>query len=60
MGVDPELVGLSGYTAKYRVKCTGRAAYLPYVTGWNSNNSNGYAGIYGESIDRLQAIIIKK
>lgn len=58
--VQMELVGLTGYTVKYRVKCTGRAAYLPYVTGWNSNNSNGYAGIYGAAIDRLQAIIVKK
>lgn len=58
--VQMELVGLSGYTVKYRVKCAGRAAYLPYVTGWNDKDSNGYAGIYGAAIDRLQAIIVKK
>lgn len=58
--VQMELVGLSGYTVKYRVKCAARGAYLPYVTGWNDKNSDGYAGIYGVSIDRLQAIIVKK
>ena len=58
--VQMELVGLSGYTVKYRVKCAARAAYLPYVTGWNYKDSNGYAGIYGAAIDRLQAIIVKK
>ena len=58
--IQMELVGLSGYTVKYRVKCVGSAAYLPYVTGWNDKNGDGYAGIYGLAIDRLQAIIVKK
>ena len=58
--IQMELVGVLGYTVKYRVKCAARGVYLPYVTGWNDKNSDGYAGIYGVSIDRLQAIIVKK
>ena len=57
--VQMELVGLSGYTVRYRVKCVGKTAYLPYVTGWNDTNSSGYAGIYGVPIDRLQVILVK-
>ena len=58
--IQMELVGAEGFTVRYRVSCAGRTAYLPYVTGWNDKNSDGYAGIYGAAVDRVQAIIVKK
>lgn len=38
-----------------RVKVKGRSNYLPWVTGYNSNDgNNGFAGILGKPIDRVQ------
>lgn len=58
-GIQFELTGVSGYTIKYRVSTTSSSTYLPWVTGWDNTN-NGYAGIYGKSIDKIQVYAIKK
>ena len=51
--------GVKGYEAKYRVSLTGTNKYLDWVTGYN-NTSDGYAGIFGKTIDKVQVEIVKK
>lgn len=58
--IQVSLEGVTGYTVKYRVSTVGSTDYLPWVTGYNNTNSNGYAGIYGKSIDKVQMEITKK
>ncbi len=55
-----QLVGLSGYSVQYRVSTGKSTAYLPWVTNYNTSTSDGYAGIIGVTIDKLQIRIIKK
>lgn len=58
--IQMELIGVDGYTVKYRVRCIGDSRYLPYVTGWNERDTEGYAGIYGRAVDKVQAKIVKR
>ena len=58
--VQMEFYGLSGYKVAYRVSTTLKTNYLPWVYNWNSTNSDGYAGISGTAIDKLQVKIEKK
>lgn len=58
--VQFDFSGVSGYNIKYRVSTTGSTQYLPWVTGFNSTNDNGYAGIFGKTIDKIQVEIVKK
>lgn len=58
-GIQFDLKDVQGYVVKYRVSLNGKAGYLDWVTGYN-NGSEGYAGIFGSSIDRVQVEIIKK
>ena len=58
--IQIELVGLSGYTVEYRVSTTKSTGYLPWVREYNNNNDDGYAGIKGSAIDKLQIRIVKK
>ncbi|KOA19315.1 autolytic lysozyme [Clostridium homopropionicum DSM 5847] len=45
----------TGKTIHYRVHLRTTGAWLPYVTGYNTADSNnGYAGIYGNEIDAIQ------
>ena len=45
----------TGKTIRYRVHLRRRNAWLPWVTGYNIEDSdNGYAGILGEEIDGIQ------
>lgn len=57
--VQLDLQGLPGYNVKYRVSTLESNNYLSWITGYNTINSNGYAGIYGQSIDKIQMEIIK-
>lgn len=57
--VQIHFYGLDGYIVEYRVSPVS-SDYLPFVRGYNVINDDGYAGIKGLSIDRLQAIIVKK
>ena len=57
--VQMEIYGVDGYIVEYRVSPVS-SDYLPFVRGYNVINDDGYAGIDGLSIDRLQAVIIKK
>ena len=58
-GIQFDFEGVSGYEAKYRVSLTGTNKYLGWVTGYN-NTSDGYAGIFGRTIDKVQVEIVKK
>lgn len=58
--IQVELVGLSEYTVEYRVSTTKSTGYLPWVREYNNNNDDGYAGIKGSTIDKLQIRIVKK
>ena len=43
------------YPIKYRVHLRRQNRWLPWVTGYNTNDSNnGYAGIIGQEIDAIQ------
>ena len=57
--VQMEFYGIDGYIVEYRVSPVS-SDYLPFVRGYNVINDDGYAGIKGLSIDRLQAVITKK
>lgn len=61
--VQAEFYGLSNqasYVAEYRVANVGKNNYLDFVRQYNNVNDDGYAGIIGKPIDRLQMRIIKK
>ena len=58
--IQIDLEGLDDYIVKYRVCTTNSTNYLDWVTGYNNIDSNGYAGIFGKTIERLQISIEKK
>lgn len=48
----------TGRTIRYRVHLRRKGTWLPWVTGYNPNDSNnGYAGIFGQEIDAIQISI---
>jgi hypothetical protein len=57
--VQMHFYGVDGYIVEYRVSPVG-GKYLPFVRNYNVVNDDGYAGIDGLSVDRLQAVITKK
>ena len=56
-GVQIELIGNKEQFVEYRVSTTGSNEYLPWVRDYNNTNDDGYAGILGKSIDKLQVRI---
>lgn len=58
--VQMELLGVDGYTVEYRVSTAKTTAYLEWVQGYNNVNEDGYAGILGVAIDKLEVRIVKK
>ena len=50
--------GSDGYAVEYRVSTTNSTGYLPWVRNWNSINDDGYAGVYGREIDKLQVRVV--
>lgn len=52
--------GGAKYSVEYRVSTTDRNGYLDWVRNYNAINDDGYAGIMGKPIDRLQVRIVKK
>ena len=59
-GIQMELTGVSGYDVEYRVSLIGTDKYLPWVRGYNNVNDDGYAGVYGKEIDKMQVRVVKK
>ena len=57
--VQMHFYGVDGYIVEYRVSPVG-SKYLPFVRNYNVVNDDGYAGIDGLSVDRLQVVIVKK
>lgn len=53
-GLQMELVGVPGYQVEYRVSPVAGKAYYPWVKGLAD-----YAGLYGQSIDKIQVRIVK-
>ena len=50
-------IKVSQGSVKYRVHVKG-GEWLPYVTDYNINDAkNGYAGSFGQQLDRFQIII---
>lgn len=58
--VQMELLGVDGYTVEYRVSTAKSSGYLEWVQGYNNVNEDGYAGLVGVAIDKLQVRIVKK
>lgn len=58
-GIQLNLRDATGYKVRYRVSNIGTTNYLSWVTEYD-NSDNGYAGIFGKSIDKIQIEIIKK
>lgn len=57
-GIQLELEGVPGYQVMYRVSLFGTSTYLPWVKGYGEGE-NGYAGIFGSAIDKVQIKIVK-
>lgn len=53
-GIQFNLKNCPGYQVKYRVSINGNNDWLPWVVGLED-----YAGLYGRTIDKIQAKIIK-
>lgn len=58
--IQMTLTGISGYIVEYRVSTVNSKDYLPWVKEYNNKDCNGYAGIKGVAIDKLQIRIVKK
>ena len=57
-GIQAELVGVPGYQVEYRVGTYQTKGYLNWIRGYGAG-AMGYAGIYGQTIDRIQMRIVK-
>ena len=57
-GIQAELVGVPGYQVEYRVGTYQTKGYLNWIRGYGVGEM-GYAGIYSQTIDRIQMRIIK-
>ena len=58
--VQIDFNGVSGYKVRYRVSTISTKSYLDWIEGYNTSNSMGYAGIFGNAIDKIQIEIVKK
>ena len=58
--VQMELTGAEGYTVQYRVSTAKSTGYLEWVKHYNNLNADGYAGLKGVAVDKLQCRIVKK
>lgn len=58
--VQMELTGAEGYTVQYRVSTAKSTGYLEWVKHYNNLNVDGYAGLRGVAVDKLQCRIVKK
>lgn len=58
-GIQMEIRNVPGYNIMYRVSLKGSTSYLPWVTNYN-DTEDGYAGIFGKDIDKIQIKIVKK
>ncbi|MEE3402532.1 MAG: CHAP domain-containing protein [Acutalibacteraceae bacterium] len=50
--------GRNGYAVEYRVSTVNSNGYLPWVRDWDDGSEDGYAGILGSGVDKLQVRIV--
>lgn len=58
--IQMDFSGIEGYEVRYRVSTIKSKSYLNWIEGYNTKNSMGYSGIFGQAIDKIQVEIIKK
>ena len=58
--VQMQLIGVDGYEVQYRVATKSSSTYLGWCTGLKDATGDGYAGVFGKPIDRIQMKIVKK
>lgn len=58
--VQMKLVGLEGYTIRYRVSTTANLSWFEWCEGMTDPTGDGYAGVIGKPIDAIQIEIVKK
>lgn len=57
--IQMTFTGVSGYSVEYRVSTENSNEYLPWVKNYNNTDDDGYAGIKGVAVDKLQVRIVK-
>lgn len=55
-----ELTGLSGYAVRYRVGPTQNSGWYGWCENTTDPTGDGYAGVFGKPISRIQMEIVKK
>lgn len=58
--VQMQLIGVDGYEVQYRVATKSSSKYLGWCTGLKDATGDGYAGVFGKAIDRIQMKIVRK
>lgn len=58
--VQMQLIGVDGYEVKYRVAAKSASKWYGWCTGLTDATGDGYAGVFGKAIDRIQIQIVKK
>lgn len=58
--VQMQLVGVDGYDVQYRVAAKSNSKYYGWCTGLTDASGDGYAGVFGKPIDRIQMKIVPK
>lgn len=58
--VQMQLVGLDGYEIQYRVSPVHNEGWYGWCKGLTDKTGDGYAGVFGNPIDCIQAKIVKK
>jgi hypothetical protein len=58
--VQMQLIGVEGYEVQYRVATKSSSKYLGWCTGLKDATGDGYAGVFGKAIDRIQMKIVRK
>lgn len=58
--VQAQLLGVKGYDVQYRVATKSSSKWYGWCTGLTDDSGDGYAGVFGKPIDRIQMKIVKK
>ncbi len=57
--VQMELTDAEGYEVMYRVSSVGKNRWYGWCTGLTDKTGDGYAGVFGNAIDRIQMKIVR-
>ena len=58
--VQMQLIGADGYEVKYRVSPQKNGGWYGWCTGLADKTGDGYAGVFGNPIDCIQVVIVRK